>query len=221
MQGTFDIYEERKEEIEFYFSIMLDIDAGDEKVVTIDNRKFFKIMKSNFLLMLYNLIEACIVSGMMEIYEELKSDDCSYNSVIQEIQIIWSNYMINEIYGPATERSAYENRVQKIIESIITDTPITLKKDALGISGNLDAKKIKVICDKHRIRYRLRNRGESLQKIKHIRNNLAHGDVSFSDSARDLPISDLEKIKDEVFIFLNDILQGMKIYYDNKQYKAI
>ena len=31
-------------------------------------------MKSNLLLMLYNLVEACVVSGMMEIYEDLKND---------------------------------------------------------------------------------------------------------------------------------------------------
>ena len=44
--------------------------------------------------MLYNLVEACIVSGMMEIYEDLKNDNCSYNQVIREIQDIWSKYKI-------------------------------------------------------------------------------------------------------------------------------
>ena len=176
-------------------------------------------MKSNFLLMLYNLVEACIVSGMMEIYEDLKNDGCSYNQVIREIQEIWSKYKINEIYGPATERVAYENRIQQIIQDITTNSPIILSKDALGISGNLNAKKIKDICDRHRIRYRLSTRGESLERVKRERNNLAHGDVSFSDCARDLTISDLENIKDEVILFLSGILDGMKNYYDQKLYK--
>lgn len=219
MQNTLGIYEDRKEEINFYFSIMVEMDANSRNIKTINNHKFYKIMKSNFLLMLYNLVEACIVSGMMEIYENLKNDGCSYNSVIKEIQILWSNYKINEIYGPATERSAYENRVQQIIESIITNSPIVLTKDTLGISGNLDAKKIKAICDKHRIRYTLQNKGSSLEIVKRVRNDLAHGDVSFSECARDLPIDDLERIKDEVLIFLDDILQGMKRYYDGKLYQ--
>lgn len=219
MQNTIGIYEDRKEEINFYFSIMVEVDAESQNIQTIDNHKFYKIMKSNFLLMLYNLVEACIVSGMMEIYESLKNEGCSYSSVIREIQVLWSNYKINEIYGPATERSAYENRVQQIIESIITNSPLILTKDTLGISGNLDARKIKYICDKHKIRYALQNDGSSLELVKKRRNDLAHGDVSFSECARDLPIDDLERIMDEVLIFLDEILQGMKRYYDGKMYR--
>lgn len=219
MQNTYGIFNDRKNEIEFYFSIMVEIDNGSANINTIDNRRFYKIMKSNFLLMLYNLVEACIVSGMMEIYEDLKNNGCSYNQVIREIQDIWSKSKINEIYGPATERTAYENRVRQIIQDITTNTPIVLSKDALGISGNLNARKIKEICDKHRIRYRLQNQGESLERVKRERNSLAHGDVSFSDCARDLTIGDLENIKDEVIQFLQDILNGMKDYYDQKLYK--
>ena len=198
---------------------MVENDSGSANINTLDNRRFYKIMKSNFLLMLYNLVEACIVSGMMEIYEDLKNNGCSYNQVIREIQDIWSKFKINEIYGSATGRTAYENRVRQIIQDITTNTPIVLSKDALGISGNLNARKIKEICDKHRIRYRLQNQGESLERIKRERNSLAHGDVSFSDCARDLTINDLESIKDEVEQFLQDILNGMKDYYDQKLYK--
>lgn len=198
---------------------MVDIDGNSPKINTLDNHRFFKIMKSNFLLMLYNLVEACVVSGMSEIYENLKNDACSYNSVINEIKVIWANYKINEIYGPVTGRSAYENRVQLIINNITNNNPIILIKDALGISGNLDAKKIKLICDKHRIRYSLTHNGSSLERVKNIRNDLAHGDVSFSDCARDMPINELEEIKDEVLSFLDGILKGMKLYYDGKLYK--
>lgn len=219
MQNTYGIFNDRKNEIEFYYSIMVEIDNGSANINTIDNRRFYKIMKSNFLLMLYNLVEACIVSGMMEIYEDLKNNGCSYNQVIREIQDIWSKSKINEIYGPTTERTAYENRVRQIIQDITTNTPIVLSKEALGINGNLNAKKIKKICDKHKIRYRLQNQGESLERVKRERNSLAHGDVSFSDCARDLTIGDLEDIKDEVVQFLQDILNGMKDYYDQKLYK--
>lgn len=219
MQNTLSIFSDRKQEIEFYFSVMVDIDNGNPDIHTADNTRFYKIMKSNFLLMLYNLVEACVVSGMMEIYENLKNDNCSYNQAICEIREIWSKNQIHEIYGPTTGRVTYENRVQQIIQHITTNAPIILSKDALGIRGNLNAKKIKDICDKHRIRYRLATSGESLERIKRERNNLAHGDVSFSDCARDLTINDLENIKDEVILFLMGILTGMNDYYNQKAYK--
>ena len=58
-----------------------------------------------------------------------------------------------------------------------------------------------------------------MERVKRERNSLAHGDVSFSDCARDLTIGDLENIKDEVVLFLTGILDGMKNYYDQKLYK--
>ena len=219
MQNTLGIFEDRKEEINFYYSIMIEIESADGHIETIDNNRLVKIMKSNLLLMLYNLVEACVVSGMMEIYEDLKNDGCSYNSVISEIQNIWAKNEINEIYGPTTERIAYENRVQRIIQNITSESPIILSRDALGVSGNLNAKKIKEICDRHRIRYRLETRGELLERVKLERNNLAHGDVSFSDCARNLSLSDLETIKNEVFLFIDGILRGMTDYYIGKQYR--
>lgn len=220
MQNTLSMFNDRKQEIEFYFSVMVEMNNGTTNVQSVDNRRFYKIMKSNFLLMLYNLVEASVVSGMLEIYEDLKSSNCSYGQLIREIQIIWSKNQINEIYGPATGRAAYENRIQQIISDITTNAPIILSKEALGISGNLNAKKIKDICDKHRIRYQISTPGNSLERVKKERNSLAHGDVSFSDCARDLTISDLENIKDEVILFLTGILDGMKKYYDQKLYKV-
>lgn len=71
----------------------------------------------------------------------------------------------------------------------------------------------------HKIRYHLQLKGEKLELVKRERNNLAHGDVSFSDCARDLTIGDLTQIKRETIIFISDILAGMKKYYDEKQYK--
>lgn len=219
MQNTLSIFNDRNKEIEFYFLVMVDINNENTNIHTADNTRFYKILKSNFLLMLYNLVEACIVSGMMEIYESLRNDGCSYNQVIQEIQKIWLKNKINEIYGPTTIQIAYENRVKQIIHDITINSPIILSKNALGISGNLNAKKIKDVCDKHRIRYHLNTKGESLELVKRGRNNLAHGDVSFSDCARELTINDLENIKNEVILFLKDILDGMKNYYEQKSYK--
>ena len=66
----------------------------------------------------------------------------------------------------------------------------------------------------------MQTQGESLERVKRERNSLAHGDVSFSDCARDLTIGDLEDIKNEVIQFLNDILDGMKDYYEQKLYKV-
>lgn len=219
MIAIHDVLDDRKSEIEFYFSVMVDIDNNtNETLRTIDNQRFFRIMKSNFLLMLYNLVEATFTTGIQEIYDQLKADNCSYASVIDEIQNIWRDYRVKQVYKPDSTLTTYTRRVQEIVNDITQDVPLVLYKSMAGISGNLNAKQITTICDRHKIRYRLSDDGVVLDEVKKKRNSLAHGDESFSRCARDLTISDLELIKDTVIQFISEIVTGMEKYCDEKQY---
>lgn len=218
MQNTLDIFSDRLEELELYYSIMLDLDSDAPTIRTINNTRFFKILKSNYILMLYNLVESCTVSGIMEIYEQLKNDSCTYQVVIDEIKDIWVNSQISKIYGPTTTQSAYEKRVKLIIDNITQNSIIELDKNAFKLAGNLDARRIKNLCDKHRIRYVAQDDKAALKMVKDKRNSLAHGDVSFSDCARDLTVSDLADIKEAVIEFMRGILDGMVNYYNTKGY---
>jgi len=77
MNNTFILFEDRKAEIEFYYSIMLDIENNTGKIQTIDNSKFFRILKSNFMLMLDKLIERMNLKLVGFNDEEIKTF-CSY-----------------------------------------------------------------------------------------------------------------------------------------------
>lgn len=222
MENTLQIFKERKDEINFFFSIMEKINNDTQNQYKIDNKRFFKIMKSNFLLMLYNLIESSIINGILEIYDKLTEEQCSYKELIKELQKVWTDYNIIKIYGPTVGINTYKVRIRETIDTIINNAPMSFKdidKKILDINGNLDARKIKKLCDSHKIRYKLKNNGECLFQIKQKRNALAHGDDSFSDCAKDFTINDLRKIKEDVFVFLENILDGMKNYYDNSLYK--
>lgn len=218
-----NVLNDRKEEIEFYYSVMVDInndiDNNTYDVLKIkDNKRFFRIMKSNFLLMLYNLVEATFTAGMIEIYDQFKIDGCSYANAIDEIQNIWREYRIKEIYKADTKLSTYIDRVQEIVHDITQKEPLKLSKKMMGVNGNLNAKLIKSICDKHRIRYQVSDDQSVLDKVREKRNSLAHGVESFSVCARDLTIFDLKKIKDIVIKFISEVSIGMDKYCDEKQY---
>lgn len=118
MIAIHDVLDDRKSEIEFYYSVMVDFDNNTNVLQTVDNQRFFRIMKSNFLLMLYNLVEATFTTGMLEIYDQLKSDECSYANVIDEIQNIWRDYKIKEVYKAESGLSTYTNRVHKVVLDI-------------------------------------------------------------------------------------------------------
>lgn len=219
MINTIEVFNDRKLEIEFYFSVILDYDKNGAKVInTIDNKKFFRIMKSNFILMLYNLVESTITNGLEEIYENLENDSCKYSDLIEEIQIIWREYKVREIYKPESLLKTYTKRVKEIVDDITNEVPIILHKNMIGFSGNLNAKKIKEICNKHHIRYTVIDDNQMLDNVKKKRNALAHGDDSFSKCSRDLTVKDLEDIKDTIIKFLTGIVNGMEEYCDGKKY---
>ena len=213
-----ETFEERKGEIEFYYSILVEIDKENSSIHTIDNARLFKIMKSNFILMLYNLVESTVSTGMLEIYESIKNDSCTYKNMVQELQTIWRDAKVKQVYSSSTELKTYTNRVKDIVDDITTSAPFILEKGMLNINGNLNAGRIKHICDDHRIRYTVVDDDNKLEEVRKKRTSLAHGDESFSQCARDLTLSDLESIKDIIIRFLQGIIQGMEDYCDNKKY---
>lgn len=42
MQNTLGIFEDRKEEINFYYSIMIEIESAEGRIETIDNNRLIK-----------------------------------------------------------------------------------------------------------------------------------------------------------------------------------
>lgn len=113
MNNTFSVFDDRKKEINLYFKTLKLIDKHiyDDTNNSIYNIEFFKMLKSSFILLLYNLIEAAISSGITDIYEKIKSGKYKYDAIIPEIRKIWIN----------TKMKDKNTAINKIIDSIITD----------------------------------------------------------------------------------------------------
>lgn len=228
MNRTLMLYEERKVEIEFYYSILKDIDSSSDRINTVDNARFERILKSNFLLMLYNLIEACITTGFIEIYEAIETHGNTYTDLIDEFQRIWSDYKICEPSENTANQGTYKRIVRNILSDILANKPLVFEtsdqikftKNILRISGNLDARAIRELLSEHNITFADQTDKPKMLIVKRKRNQLAHGEESFGDSARDYTVSDLEDFKDEVLGFIKAVLDTMKEYYDNKRYLA-
>jgi hypothetical protein len=91
-----ELFNDRLSEINLSFSVLQDIE--DAKIRTSNNNDFGCILKSNILLMIYNLIEACVVNGISEIYESIKNNSVAYSGLIKELQSIRVNYKIGKLY---------------------------------------------------------------------------------------------------------------------------
>ena len=224
MQSTIDIFNDRIGEITLYY------DALNALYVTkyeqIIEQKYFeddflKILKSNALLMIYNLVESTMMGGIVEIYDDLRLQGITYRQVRQEIQSIWFVFKFNQVYDKMAHYNSYREKAIEIINSILTDEPIVLDRKATNVSGNIDATKIRQVCNDHGITFHTDPQcrgGLVLSDVMEKRNNLAHGTLSFVECGRDYSIDDLNRIKRETIIFLEGMISGMKDYYEGHLY---
>ena len=224
MQATIDTFDERTSEITLYYDALTSLYEG--KAEDDENKKFFdddflKILKSNALLMIYNLVESTIMGGILEIYDELCQRGVSYTQVRREIQEIWFSFKFSQVYDKKAHFNSYREKAIEIINAILSEDTIIMDRKATDISGNLDAEKIRQVCNEHGIVYQVDpgcRGGFVLTDVKEKRNNLAHGTISFVECGRNYSIEDLEKIKNETILFLQGILSGMEDYYNNQRY---
>lgn len=224
MQGTIDTFNDRVGEITLYYEALKSL--YDTKAVQNNGQKYYdddflKILKSNALLMIYNLVESTIMGGITEIYDDLHQHGVTYRQVRREIQDIWFVFKFNQVYDKNAHYNSYRDKAVEIINSILSGETLTLDRKATNISGNLDAEKIRQVCNEHGISYQTDPNckgGYVLADVKEKRNDLAHGTLSFVECGRDYTIDDLEKTKDQTILFLQGILNGMKDYYDRQLY---
>ncbi|MBP5400186.1 MAG: hypothetical protein J6Y35_00985 [Bacteroidales bacterium] len=104
----------------------------------------------------------------------------------------------------------------QIAKSILDNEILSFKRDCINISGNIDAQKIRDIIKQfggNEI-----SNGRDLKTIKDKRNNLAHGEFTFSDIGKDYTVSDLIVYKNEASNYLSNVLDEIQKYIDNQKY---
>jgi len=220
-------FNDRKNEIDLYFEF-IDFLDNIEKTENMEKSRYIlynkdveKIIRANSLLMLYNLVESTLVTGMEEVYSALKEKKITYSQVRSEIREIWFNYRFSNAYDRKAHYDTYKKTAEKIITSIMLNEPLILDRKATGISGNLDATSIRDVCKKHGIQFHTPvncHGGEKLTQVKDQRNQLAHGTLSFVECGRDFTVEDLHVIKEEVENFLSGFIDSIESYYDNEEY---
>ena len=154
METTKEIFNDRKSEVAHYFDVICDLENNPPLNSKANDSVFFKILKSNMLLMLYNLVEATMVSGITEIYNLIKCEEITYENLSNEIKDLWVSEQTYSFTDPSFNRTTYKERVKDIINGIVNGATTIILPDTIKRNGgNLDDKEIKKMCDKHGIRY--------------------------------------------------------------------
>lgn len=215
-------YDKLKQEIDRFIEFLIHIEHSligfyDEecqsfKVKILDEDEadsVFKAMKSNAIIMLYNLVEACVRSTMRGYYENFNQSRSSYTRTITELKRLWIQYS-TKIFN---ENNVSQNVFNMIENAVSDEYIISLDFKNFSLSGNADLREIKSVLEKHGITYEsneFQNCGGALKSIKDMRNSLAHGNISFEDNGKNLAVSDISKYKDETYLCLEYFMQVVK-----------
>ncbi|WP_228307675.1 MAE_28990/MAE_18760 family HEPN-like nuclease [Priestia sp. J2] len=228
-------FNKRLNEVNYFFSCLETLynffDQKQSKILkdklnspTLNYSDFMVILKSNAYLMLYNLIESTVRTFMQKIYDEITIQNLGYSDIRQELQKIWVDVSYDTLGHTTTNFNQHKDKAIEMISFVIGGEKISLTEKDINLSGNVDIRVIKELFKNHGLMTPTNhgsNVGAGLREIKVKRNTIAHGNVSFIDSARDSALEDLEVYKNEIIDYLKLLNQSVTDYIDNQQYRFV
>ena len=214
-------YIKRLHEVELYFDTLQLLDKGNcsikcvdilgqEEIKNIDS-ELSTILKANGFLLLYNLVEATVRSTIDAVLNSMRTSSVTFRDLSDNLKKIWIKQETRSI----NSETNYE-KILQIAKNILENEILSFEKDCINISGNIDAQKIRNILKQfggHEI-----SNGRDLKTIKDKRNNLAHGEFTFSEIGKDYTVQDLIDYKDETKNYLSNVLEEIQDYIDNQKY---
>jgi hypothetical protein len=202
-------FQERVDEINLYYGFI------NSFIPTNRDENLNRILKSNMILMLYNLVESTISNSIEEIHNSIHASAISFDTLKVELKEVIIKHL-------------KDKNPKKFVESV-THLAIDVVKKSFDkrkvCNGNVDSLKIRELSGVYgfssNTTYAQTKNGQILLDIKGKRNDLAHGTFSFVEIGKVLTPEDLEKMKDETVSYLKEIVANIEYYLTNQEYKQV
>ena len=216
MTSVWEEYNTRCVEINLYFDFL-----KNEIEQNTNNTDLIKMHKASSIIMLYNLVESTVRNAVIEIHDSINSQGVPYKNLSKEAQAIWIEFKYNKFKEKKSKDIA--SQITTILEDIfdVDYERYTKKNKSAGFSGNLDAKKIREsVCNKYGLNHnqRVQDNNGQLLKIKSLRNNISHGNKSYTDAGRNLGENDLKKLRKTTILYLREFLLIVEDFISDKKY---
>jgi hypothetical protein len=207
------------------------------------NQNLVKVLKANCYMMLYNLVEGSITEAIDAIFDAISTQQVHFKDLTHDYKKIWLNYqqgivkITTESSNKKEVKDHAKNRVNRTLSDVLnhleyfriltfTDQQQNSFDNYKGylkvvstaeISGNIDAAKMRELAKTYG--FSVPERCNDMLKIKNIRNQLAHGELSFAEAGVIL-LEELIDMKKNVFVYLEAILLNINDFIENEGFKT-
>jgi hypothetical protein len=235
MEELSHAFEERLQEIESYIlfleGVEIEARSGPPRIGStgaIITTQQQRILYSGVFLQLYNLVEATVVSCLDGVTDvTLKAGSWEPGDLSTELRREWVR---------VTARTHidlnYEHRLESALDlckHLVEALPITGFKVENG-GGNWDDSAIEAITI--RLGFQLTVSSQAYQNIKRpfkddlgplalvkkLRNNLAHGSISFAECGEGMTVGELRDLMDRTAAYLREVVNAFRAYINQYEY---
>lgn len=217
--GSQELYDQRDSEILAFIDKTKNIDSQDI-LTELQKREFLWVIKSNIILMQYNLIESVFVELFSEFYSLLKESNFSIDDMPPDFFynfILLVRRMPSKNLDLIKNNNTIEDNEIKLSNLIIkAGFDLTDEEKKFLVNGNLDGKKIKDFLKGWGFDIRELERLDigCLKTLKDQRQLLAHGGMSFAEQGKTITWEDIERYNlsiGKIFIATKELLSGFFI----------
>jgi hypothetical protein len=232
-----DAFEERLQEVRAYMGLLALMEAqaqsgpprfaGAEEAITPQQQK---LLYAGVYLQLYNLVEATMTLCIDSIAEAAsRNDQWTPHDLADPLRREWVR---------STARThvdlSYQKRLDAAVQAVDhllaarpVESSFTIEK---GGGGNWDDRAIEEMSERlgcklkvsrsvrTSVKRRLKDDMGALSLVRSRRNSLAHGSMSFTQSAEATTVSDLQLIVDAVIAYLTEVVDHFDSYVKNHDF---
>jgi hypothetical protein len=216
-------FNERMAEVETYLDFLLVLETqaqrgppkidGAEHPISAQQQK---ILYSSVYLQLYNLIESTMTRCIESISEAAVANSWKPGDLCNSLRKEWVRYVARTHADLSPDHrlaSALE-----LCQQLVSALPVNQLTIEKGGGGNWDDSAIEAISERlgfqlvvsqpvySAVKRRIRDDLGPLALVKALRNQLAHGSISFAECAEDVTVTQLIELKDKTCNYLREVV---------------
>lgn len=185
------------------------------------NRECQKILRANFYLILYNLVESTLNSLISVVKDTINDEGVPLDKL--ESRLI--NLHISGLYKNVTSKNRIFEISRDLYKKTVQKDNVLLEKLGFDVSGNVDytyfQKVVGTIGCRGNLSIDENIVKRAMERTKSHRNKLAHGEWSFATAGSMLTFAQIKEDYECIDGFLSQSLDNLESYIDSKKYLMI